>query len=103
MINGGPFPLGGVALPANSRFKVESPGGQTNFLLGCFGKSGSNLSSHILVVNLDYKQPVTATLAGPGPMEVFHAPTRTWKRNPGGSRVKLDLPAGGGTLVRLQQ
>ncbi len=97
----GTLPLGGVALPANSRFKVDSPAGQTNFLLGCFGKSGSNLSSHVLLVNLDYKQPVTALLVGPGPMEVFHAPTRTWTPSSTGSRARLNLPPGGGTLVRL--
>jgi len=97
----GTLPLGGVALPANSRFKVDSPASQTNFLLGCFGKSGSNLSSHVLLVNLDYKQPVTALLVGPGPMEVFHAPTRTWTPSSTGSRARLNLPPGGGTLVRL--
>ena len=51
------------------------------------------------VVNLDYKKAVSTTLLGPGAMEVFHPATKVWTK--GGSRLKLDLPPGGGVLVRL--
>ncbi len=97
----GPLPLGGVTSPENSPFQVESPSGSPNILLGCFGKSGRP-ASHVLVVNLDYKNPVTTTLKGPGAMDIFHAPTRKWTRSATGSRAKLEMPPGGGVLIRLK-
>ena len=94
----GTLPLGGQALPPKSAF-VPEPTSQ-NVLLGYFGKSARR-PTHVVVVNLDYKSAVTATLVGPGPMEVFHAPTQSWSGGSGSSRLKLDLPPGGGALVRL--
>ena len=98
----GPLPWGGMELPATSRFRVDSVDRERDFLLGCFGPPGSSRSSHILVVNLDYKNSAAAVLKGPGPMDVFHAPTRTWTPGPIGAEVALDLPPGGGLLVRLR-
>ncbi len=94
----GKLPHGGESLPENSPF-VPSPRAQ-ELLLGYFGKTAAK-PTHVMVVNLDYKNPVTTALLGPGPMEFFHAPTSKWHALPGGKQVKLDLPAGGGALVRL--
>ena len=69
-------------------------------LLGYFGRSVGR-PTHVVVVNLNYKQPVTAKLAGPGPMQVFHAATGLWSEPSDGSLVELALPPGGGALVRL--
>jgi hypothetical protein len=94
----GAIPLGGQPLPAKSLFAPE-PRSQ-EVLLGYFGKSAGR-PTHVVVVNLDYKNPVTTTLVGPGPMEVFHAATQSWSAASASSRVKLELPPGGGALVRL--
>ena len=96
----GNVPQGGQPLPPDSHFTVTALANPPDILLGCFGKSAGH-PSHVLVVNLDYNNPVTTHLKGPGLLEVFHAPTRTWAPSPTGSTAKLDLPPGGGTLVRL--
>lgn len=94
----GTIPLGGAVLPSKSVFVPEARSQEV--LLGYFGKSAGR-PTHVVVVNLNYKSAVTTTLVGPGPMEVFHAATQTWSGASAGSRVKLDLPPGGGALVRL--
>lgn len=94
----GKLPVGGKPLPSESVFAPE-PRSQ-EVLIGYFGESAGH-PTHVVVVNLDYKNAVTTTLIGPGVMDVFHAPTRTWHKASEGSRVKLDLPSGGGALVRL--
>ena len=96
----GTMPLGGQALPEGSPF-VPSPRKQ-QVLLGYFGKSAGH-PTHVVVMNLDYKQAVTTTLVGPGPMEVFHAPTRSWSGGSKSSRLKLNLLPGSGALVRLRR
>lgn len=93
----GTVPLGGEPLSPGSLF-VPEPASQ-EVLLGYFGKSTKH-PTHVLVVNLNYKNTTTVTLNGPGPMETFHAPTQVWRAEPGGKRVTLNLPAGGGVLVR---
>lgn len=95
----GTMPLGGQALPSDAAF-VPEPRSQ-EILLGYFGKSDSH-PSHVVAVNLDYKKAATTTLVGPGAMEVFHASTQSWLGD-GSSRLKLDLPPGGGVLVRLRK
>jgi hypothetical protein len=68
------------------------------FVLGYFGKDRT--ASHVLVVNLDYKHPASTTLIGPEPLEVYDPSTDQW--SPAKSQqAKLDLPAGGGVLVRI--
>lgn len=93
-------PLGAQPLPPGSAFVPDPPA--QDVLLGCFGKSDDN-PTHVVVVNLDYRQAATTVLTGPGPMEQFHAPTRSWHTEPEGSRVTLRLQPGGGALVRLRQ
>jgi len=96
----GKLPLGGEALPQKSAFTPDPPNQEV--LLGYFGKSADR-PTHVVVVNLDYKNAVTTTLTGPGPMELFHAPTRKWRAVPDGTRARLDLQPGGGILIRLRE
>ena len=96
----GEVPEGAEGLPPDSRFTVAALANPPHILLGCFGKTAGR-PTHVLVVNMDYNRPTTTRLIGPGPLEVFHAPTRTWAPSSTGSRARLDLPPGGGTLVRL--
>ena len=73
-------------------------------LLGYFGKAGSGKSgpaTHVVVVNLDYRNAVTATVVGPGRLDVFDATAGKWKRA-SGPRAALALPPGGGVLVRVR-
>ncbi len=112
----GVIPMGARSLPADSRFTIDpapphQPYGNpvlglrneepiNGLLLGCFGKADQ--TTRVLVVNLDYERGLTTELVGPGPMESFHAPTGAWHPDRArGARMKLNLPPGGGTLVRL--
>ena len=94
----GTLPLGGEAPPSPACF-APSPKRQ-EVLLGYFGRSAGR-PTHVVAVNLDYRKAVTITLTGPGRMQVFHAPTRAWSSPSAGAQVELDLPPGGGALVRL--
>ena len=69
--------------------------------MGCFGKPEENPPSHVLLVNLDYKQVVPAHLIRPGPMNVFHAPNSSRDSGDDNVRVKLELLPSSGMLVRL--
>jgi hypothetical protein len=112
----GDIPMGAQALPDDSPFDVDpAPPNRPyanpdlslrnekpieGLLLGIFGRT--DRPTHVLLVNLDYRQPVTSSLVGPGPFEVFHAPTRAWHAGRGDDkRVALELPPGGGILVRV--
>jgi hypothetical protein len=104
----GMIPPGAVELPEGSKFTLDPPVAHMAYappaplkgmLLGVFGARGK--ATHALVVNLDYANPVTTTVVGPGRLEVFNATTGKW-RSAGGARAKLNLPPGGGTLVRLR-
>ncbi|MBR2357366.1 MAG: hypothetical protein IKA65_05015 [Lentisphaeria bacterium] len=71
----------------------------TGYVLGYFGKN--NKASHVLVVNIDYKDAVSTTLTAPGNLERFDALKGTWSKV-GSSKAKVDLPPGGGLLFRLE-
>jgi hypothetical protein len=96
----GQVPQGGQPLPPRSRFVPDPP--SQDLLLGYFGKS-SHRPTHVVVVNLDYHKPVTIALSGPGPMQLFHAPTRVWAPPSQTARVTADLLPGGGALLRLRR
>jgi hypothetical protein len=67
------------------------------FVLGCFGTGEK--PSHVVVVNLDYKTPAAVALVGTGNIEAFDAQAGKWSA--GGARLALQLPPGGGRLVRI--
>ena len=92
----GAVPAGGIGLPVDAPISVET---DSDMLLGYFGTAG--VTSHVLVVNLDYTQNVTTTVVGPGSMEVFDATERKWHKASDGSRARVSLMPGGGKLLRL--
>ena len=106
----GMLPMGAVSPPAEVPFQL-TPAIQPmeykplqpvrGVVLGLFGKTKDVAqATHVLVVNLDYKQALTTTLVGPMPLESFDAATGRWT-GARGVRMPLDLPPGGGKLVRI--
>ncbi len=91
------------ALPADAPFQVDAATSklkERGLLLGNFGDGQK--TSHVLVVNLDYKTEVTATIVGPGELEGFDASTGKWTKV-GGKKAELRLLPGGGKLLRVAQ
>jgi hypothetical protein len=113
----GMAPQGTTPLPADAAFHLDPPVAPMPYknlspvkgiLLGFFSSATKGnekaASTHCVVVNLDYKADVKTTLVGPekSNLEIFDATSRTWSPV-GGSRAALDLPRGGGKLIRLQK
>ena len=101
----GQVPAGGMVeeLPADAAFTVDppfDPQSEKGVLWGFFGSAGE--TTHVLVVNLDHGREVATTVVGPGALEEFDAEARRWRPAADGSRPQLDLVAGGGRLLRLQ-
>lgn len=87
-------------LPSESEFKLHEP--VKGMVLGFFGRPGTKTKpSHVVVVNLDYKKAATATLVGPGRLSAFDAVNKRWASGKS-KRLELNLPPGGGALVRAQ-
>src|SRR6266550_1248421 len=85
-------------LPANAVFKLDAAASKVmprGLLLGNFGKSEK--PTHVVVVNLDYKTGITATITGPAKLEIFD-PTATKWTSTNTQRVQLNLQPGGGQL-----
>ncbi len=108
----GMMPPGGVPLLEKAPFRLDPPVPAAKyapprpiqgFLLGYFGKPGDKGqpgdATHVVVVNLDYKQPATTAVVGPGPLATFDAASGKWSAA-AGSRVELQLPPGGGKLLK---
>jgi hypothetical protein len=77
---------------------APTPDTARGLVLGYFGTGDA--PSHVLVVNLDYRTDVSATITGPAALEVFDAAAGTWSAAPD-KQVELRLPPGGGRLVRV--
>lgn len=114
-------PKGVLALPSNAAFRVVSPSANEpvaksvdGLLVGYFGQK--NVPTHALIVNTSYKFAVgplnvssgdaassrpLQTLVGPGPLEFFDAATKNWVGTKS-SQMALQLPPGGGVLVRVK-
>ena len=76
--------------------------GTRGFLLGAFGTAAGK-PTRVLVVNLDYQEPATATLTAAGRMRLFRPEAGrdnwgSWSKRP----LELRLPPGGGVLVQLR-
>jgi hypothetical protein len=87
-------------LPDLAPFQVQAaPGAERSrgFLIGQFG--ASKRATHAVVVNLDYTQPVSATIEGQGRLSLFDPASGTWARSQSKS-ASVALPPGGGILVR---
>jgi hypothetical protein len=110
----GMTPPGTEPLVADAPFRLDPPVHSMPYrrlepvkgiLLGLFGPVGKGHSSgkptHALVVNLDYQARTATSVIGPGKLEMFDATLRTWSPI-AANRVALELPPGGGRLLRLQ-
>ncbi|MEN6428259.1 MAG: hypothetical protein ABFE13_23155 [Phycisphaerales bacterium] len=89
------------ALPEDAPFHIvssQSSASPRGFLLGFFG--AAEKPTHVVVVNLDYKTEVSASLQGPGKLSLFDAATARWT-SAKKAAVELTLPPGGGSLVRI--
>jgi hypothetical protein len=104
-------PNGAEMLGKDARFRLEpplpeepiAPGERARgVVLGYFGAKGvsPDTASHVMVANLDYRENISVSLAGPGAMQVFDETTGKWSAA-GGDNVRIDLVKGGGKLVRL--
>jgi hypothetical protein len=110
VFHAGMQPPGAVALsksssfsfyPAVSSMPFERGKRVQGLLLGLFSKKGkSSLPSMALAVNLDYEKARKITVHGPADLDVFDSASGAWTST-GGDSVELDLPPGGGKLVRV--
>ncbi|MEW6360093.1 MAG: hypothetical protein AB1696_27405 [Planctomycetota bacterium] len=110
----GMTPPGVEPLPADAAFRLDPPVAPVEFkslapvegfALGFFGKAeggGASRATHVVVVNLDYKRGAATAVVGPGALSVFDPSARTWSPA-GGPHCALDLPPGGGKLLRLEE
>lgn len=107
----GMLPPGAEPIPKDSAFAFDPPVPHMEYksgdrvqglLLSQFGPAdGANAAgTHVLMVNLDYKNERAVALNGPKPFEIFDAATGQWTAT-GGARAELRLPGGGGKLLRL--
>lgn len=110
--NLGMLPPGGVALPQQAAFRLDPPVAEAKYnppqpiqgyLLGYFGPAADAAPTHVMVVNLDYKQPASTTLVGPGPWASFDPASGKWSAPSAAARVELKLPPGSGQLLRVQR
>lgn len=87
--------------PAVSSMPFERGKRVQGLLLGLFSRGGRSSSpSMALAVNLDYEKDRKITLRGPTSLDVFDSASGEWT-SAGGDSVELDLPPGGGKLVRV--
>lgn len=105
----GMIPPGGEPLPSGAAVRIEPPVAARPYappkpiegvVLGYFGTTGTPAErpSHVVVVNLDYRKPLTTTVVGPGPLQSFDPSSRSWTPLAGG---RVELPPGGCRLVRV--
>jgi hypothetical protein len=96
---------GCVPLPADAPIRLAPvvptsavPRDTRGFLLGCFGTEPGK-TTHVLIVNLDYRAAAVTGPVAPGKLELFDATTGKW--SPATAPPVLHLPPGGGQLVRI--
>ena len=94
----------GLKEPAESKqtednvFAMRPP--VSGWIVSTFGRD--ERASHVLLVNLDYKQAAKTTLCAPGKLEKFDALKRTWSKV-NSNKAELSVPAGSGVLLRLEK
>lgn len=106
----GMMPPGAVAFPAESPFRLDpAPAAMTytppervrGAVIGLFGPSDDvGKATHAIVVNLDYKTPLETSVTASAALEKFDAAASAWSA-PQGTKLPLQLPPGGGILLRL--
>lgn len=88
-------------LPPGAHFHIDSSQSSASprgFLLGFFG--AAERPTHVVVVNLDYTAKVSASLVGPGELELFDATTAQWT-SVNKAAAELILSPGAGKLMRV--
>jgi len=108
----GMLPAGAIPLPPEASFRLDPPLPEMPYqnlqrvrgaVLGFFGdrtdRTDPSPPTHVLVVNLDYEQPLETSLVAAGRLESFDATTKAWSVA-GRERAALHLPPGGGQLFR---
>lgn len=108
-------PPGAEPLPRDAAFKIDPPLPAVTYtppervrgaVVGYFGPASKNgrppKPTCALVVNLDYESELDLGIRGPARLEVFDAATGQWSRAKG-RRAELQLPRGGGALVRVRR
>ncbi len=106
---------GAEPLPNIIAFRLEPPVPTANFklnapvkglLLGCFGPANkaddASKATHVVLVNLDYHAEAVVGLRGQRRLEIFDFETGKWSALKGG-RVEVQLPRGGGKLIRWKR
>jgi hypothetical protein len=102
-------PPGTHPVPTNGLFQLDPPFPTISYnapepvngvLLSCFADASEKSASHVLVVNLDYAASKTVGIRGPSALATFNPASRTWTA-PGPARLNLELPPGGGALLRV--
>jgi hypothetical protein len=101
-------PPGVTALLEKSAFTFDPPIPAVNYAPGArlkgvvlsqFGTGDT--TTHLLVMNLDYKRERSVGLSAPTPLEIFDATTGQWSPSVG-SRIDLNLAGGMGKLLRVR-
>lgn len=111
----GMLPPGSEPLPEKAAFTFDPPVAALTYsppdpvrgvMLGVFGAPARMKKpakpTHALVVNLDYGAGQRVGIRGPGRLEVFDPANGKWTRLKGKGPA-LDLPPGGGKLVRVER
>lgn len=83
---------------ADNVFAMRPP--VSGWIVSTFGQN--DRATHVLVVNLDYKQTAKSTLCAPGKLEKFDAVKRTWSKV-NSNRAELVVAPGSGVLLRLEK
>jgi hypothetical protein len=109
VFHAGMQPPGTVPLPADAPFQLSPSEPAREYhagarieglLLATFGATAKGRPSHVLAVNLDYRNQRKVGLSGPGAVETFDPGARRWV-SAGGAPTELTLPEGGGRLLRI--
>lgn len=104
----GMSPPGSIPLPAKLPLRFDPPIASLpysppervrGYLLGSFGTSDK--MTHAVVVNLDYKTAAQVALVATNGLEEFDTKAGSWSVS--APRLELQLPPGGGKLVRMMK
>ena len=107
----GMIPPGAEPLPEGASFSFDPPIPAIKFnpgrriqgaLIGSFGPTAKGAPTHAIVVNLDYQEAQSLTLQGPAPIQQFDPITSKWN-DVSADQLNLQLPPGGGVLVRVRR
>jgi len=107
----GMHPPGVERIPSESKFTFDPPVPDIEYkkgervqglILSQFAPAGQYETTHIVVVNLDYKTKRSVTLKGPSALEVFDATKGEWASTDN-SEIELKLEGGAGKLLRIRQ